>query len=71
VIVRPVDSTDVSFPRLERYLAHPDLSLVIDMSAAPQEDKPRLARRLLEAVNRFRRTTGLPHRVVVNEAHYS
>ena len=70
VIVRPVDSSDASFPGLERDLAHPDLSLVIDLSAAPQEDKPRLARRLLETVNRFRRTTGLPHRVVVDEAHY-
>jgi hypothetical protein len=40
------------------------------MSAAPQEDKPLLARRLLEAVDRLRRSTGLPHRVVVDEAHY-
>jgi hydroxymethylpyrimidine pyrophosphatase-like HAD family hydrolase len=70
VIVRPVDSKGAIFPELERDLTHPDLSVVLDMSAAPQEDKPLLARRLLEAVNRLRRSTGLPHRVVVDEAHY-
>jgi len=51
-------------------LAHPDLSPVLDMSAAPQEEKPLLVRRIPEVVNRLRRTTGLPHRVVVDEAHY-
>ncbi len=70
VIVRSLDSKDASFLGLEREMAHPDLSLVMDMSATPQEDKPWLVRRLLEAVNRVRHTTGLPHRVVVDEAHY-
>jgi hypothetical protein len=70
VIVQPVDGKETSFAWLERVLAHPDLSLVIDMSAAPQEDKPLLVRQLLETLNRLRRTSGLPHRVVVDEAHY-
>lgn len=70
VIVRRVDSKDTTFPELERDLSHPDVSVVMDLSAAPREDKPLLARRLLEAVNRLRRSTGLPHRVVVDEAHY-
>jgi hypothetical protein len=51
-------------------LTHPDLSLVLDMSTAPREDKPLLVRRLLDVLNRLRRATGLPHRVVVDEAHY-
>ncbi len=70
VIVRPVGGTEPSLARLARDLAHPDLSLVLDLSAAPEADKPPIARHLLEAVNRFRRETGLPHRVVVDEAHY-
>ena len=45
-------------------LTHPDLSHVLDMSTAPQEDKPLLVGRLLEVLNRQRRVTGLPHRVV-------
>src|SRR6185503_16986333 len=55
---------------LERMLMHPDLSLVLDMSMTPQEDKPALVKRLLDMLNRLRRATGLPHRVVVDEAHY-
>jgi hydroxymethylpyrimidine pyrophosphatase-like HAD family hydrolase len=70
VIVQPVDSKDASLLGFERMLRHPDLSLVLDMSAAPREDKPLLVRRFLEALNRLRRATGLPHRVVVDEAHY-
>jgi hydroxymethylpyrimidine pyrophosphatase-like HAD family hydrolase len=70
VIVYPVDSKETSFLPLERTLTHPDLSLILDMSAAPREDKPLLVRRLLTVVNRLRRQTGLPHRVVVDEAHY-
>lgn len=70
VIVQPMDGKETSFAWLERVLAHPNLSLVIDMSAAPQEDKPLLVRQLLETLNRLRRTWGLPHRVVVDEAHY-
>ena len=70
VIVQPMDSKDASLLGLERMLTHPDLSLVLDMSAAPREDKPLLVRRFLEALNRLRRATGLPHRVVVDEAHY-
>lgn len=70
VIVQPLGGKEASFAELERVLRHPDLSLVVDMSAAPQGEKPLLVRQLLETLNRLRRTTGLPHRVVVDEAHY-
>jgi hypothetical protein len=70
VIVHPVDGKETSFLALERVLKHPDLSLVVDMSATSQEERPLLVRRLLETLNRWRRTTGLPHRVVVDEVHY-
>jgi len=70
VIVHPVDGKDTSFLALERVLKHPDLSLVVDMSTTPQEEKPLLVRQFLETLNRVRQVTGLPHRVVVDEAHY-
>jgi hydroxymethylpyrimidine pyrophosphatase-like HAD family hydrolase len=70
VIVQTLAGRDASFAGLERLLMHPDLSLVVDMSAAPSGEKPSLVRQLLEALNRLRRTTGLPHKVVVDEAHY-
>jgi hydroxymethylpyrimidine pyrophosphatase-like HAD family hydrolase len=70
VIVQPLGSKGASFVELERVLMHPDLSLVVDMSAAPQGEKPLLVRQLLATLNRLRRATGLPHRVVVDEAHY-
>ena len=70
VIVQPLGGQEESFAELERVMRHPDLSLVVDMSGAPQGEKPALVRRLLETLNRLRRATGLPHRVVVDEAHY-
>ncbi|MGH7306402.1 MAG: HAD hydrolase family protein [Candidatus Rokuibacteriota bacterium] len=70
VIVQPVDGKEASFTWLERVLRHPDLSLVVDMSTAPQGEKPLLVRRLMDALNRLRRENGLPHRVVVDEAHF-
>jgi hypothetical protein len=70
VIVQALGGQEESFAELERVMRHPDLSLVVDMSGAPQGEKPALVRRLLETLNRLRRATGLPHRVVVDEAHY-
>lgn len=70
VIVQPLSGKEASFVELERVLRHPDLSLVVDMSTAPPGEKPLLVRQLLETLNRLRRATGLPHRVVVDEAHY-
>ena len=70
VIVQSLSEREASFAELERVLKHPDLSLVVDMSTAPQGEKPSLVRRMLNTLNRLRRTAGLPHRVVVDEAHY-
>ena len=70
VIVHALTDKDASIGDLERVLRHPDLSLVVDMSAVSQGDKPALVARLLTTLNRMRRATGLPHRVVVDEAHY-
>lgn len=70
VIVHRIDSVDTPLSRLERILTHPDLSLVVDMSGAAQGDKRAIVRRVLALANRARRETGLPHRIVIDEAHY-
>jgi hydroxymethylpyrimidine pyrophosphatase-like HAD family hydrolase len=53
-----------------RALRYPDRSLVIDLSRLPQDAKVGYIRSVLPALNQLRRRTGLPHRIVVDEAHY-
>jgi hypothetical protein len=55
---------------LLRALRHPDLSVVIDLSHAPHEEKLDYLHTILPAVATLRRHTGVPHRIVVDEAHY-
>ena len=55
---------------LLRALRYPDRSLVIDLSRLPQDEKVGYIRAALPALNEMRRRTGLPHRIVVDEAHY-
>ena len=55
---------------LLRALRYPDRSLVIDLSHVPQDDKIDYIRSVLPALNVMRRRTGLPHRIVLDEAHY-
>jgi hypothetical protein len=55
---------------LLRALRYPDRSVVIDLSRLPQDEKIAYIRSVLPALNVMRRRTGLPHRIVVDEAHY-
>ena len=55
---------------LLRALRYPDRSVVIDLSRRPQDEKIEYIRAVLPALNEIRRRTGLPHRIVVDEAHY-
>ena len=55
---------------LLRALRYPDRSVVIDLSRLPQDEKIAYIRAALPAINHMRRRTGLPHRIVVDEAHY-
>jgi hypothetical protein len=55
---------------LTRALRYPDRSVVIDLSRRPHEEKIQYIRALLPAVNVLRRRTGLPHRILLDEAHY-
>lgn len=55
---------------LLRALRHPGVSAVIDLSHTPHEEKLDYVRTLLPSLAMLRRVTGLPHRIVVDEAHY-
>jgi hydroxymethylpyrimidine pyrophosphatase-like HAD family hydrolase len=55
---------------LLRALRHPDTSVVIDLSHVSQDEKRDYIRSVLPALATLRRHTGLPHRIVVDEAHY-
>lgn len=55
---------------LLRALRHADVSVVIDLSHASQRDKIEYLRTVLPALATLRRHTGLPHRIVLDEAHY-
>jgi hypothetical protein len=55
---------------LLRALRYPDRSVVIDLSQLPQDEKIAYIRAALPAVNHLRRQTGLPHRILLDEAHY-
>lgn len=55
---------------LIRALRYPDRSVVIDLSRVAQDGKLAYIRSALAALNRLRRQTGLPHHIVIDEAHY-
>jgi hypothetical protein len=55
---------------LLRALRHPDVSVVIDLSHQSQQDKLDYVGALLPSLALLRRVTGLPHRIIVDEAHY-
>jgi len=55
---------------LVRALRYPDRSVVIDLSRRPHEEKMQYVRALLPVLNVLRQRTGLPHRIVLDEAHY-
>ncbi len=57
-------------PDVARALRHFDLSVVVDLSRILYEDKVRYLKTLLPMLAELRRATGLPHRIVVDEAHY-
>ena len=56
--------------QLGQALRYPDRSVVIDLSRLPHDRKIDYIRETLPALNVMRRRNGLPHRIVVDEAHY-
>ena len=55
---------------LYRALRYPDRSVVIDLSHIAHDEKIEYIRSILPAINAMRRRTGLPHRILLDEAHY-
>jgi hydroxymethylpyrimidine pyrophosphatase-like HAD family hydrolase len=55
---------------LLRALRHSDVNIVIDLSHVPLDVKVDYVRSVLPALTMLRRHTGLPHRIVLDEAHY-
>jgi hydroxymethylpyrimidine pyrophosphatase-like HAD family hydrolase len=55
---------------LLRALRYPDRSVVIDLSRLAHDERLHYVRAYLPALNVLRRRTGLPHRILLDEAHY-
>ena len=55
---------------LLRALRYPDRSVIVDLSHQAHDEKMPYIQGLLPALNVLRRQTGLPHRIVLDEAHY-
>ena len=64
------DEPAPSLPDLAQMLRHPDMSVVINLSRVPYKEKVDYLKSLLPMLASLRRDTGLPHRIVVDEAHY-
>src|SRR5208283_551095 len=64
------DDPPPSLPDLARMLRHPDMSVVINLSHVQYKEKVEYLKSLLPMLASLRRNTGLPHRIVVDEAHY-
>ena len=57
-------------PDVARALRHFDLSVVVDLSRAQVQEKVSYLQKLMPMLISLRQATGLPHRIVVDEAHY-
>jgi hypothetical protein len=55
---------------LVRAFRHPDVSVVIDLSKISYREKREYVRGLLPLLGALRRNTGLPHKILLDEAHY-
>ena len=55
---------------LVRALRHPDVSVIVDLSKMPHHEKRDYLNMLLPLLVTLRRRTGLPHKILLDEAHY-
>lgn len=70
VILLGGDDPPPTARELTRALRHPDVSIVVDLSKMRHREKLQYVEKLMDLLLRLRRQTGLPHRIVVDEAHY-
>ena len=55
---------------LIRALRHPDVSVIVDLSKLSHHEKSEYLNTLLPLLITLRRRTGLPHKILLDEAHY-
>ncbi|MGH9143275.1 MAG: HAD hydrolase family protein [Vicinamibacterales bacterium] len=55
---------------LVRALRHPDVSVVVNLSRMAHNLRSEYLRSLLPLLNTLRQATGLPHKILLDEAHY-
>jgi hypothetical protein len=70
VVIFGGDDPPPQLPDVARALRHPDMSVVVDLSRLAYFEKVEYVYALLPMLAALRRTTGLPHRIIVDEAHY-
>lgn len=70
VVVFEGENSPPELPDIARALRHPDMSVVVDLSHIAYAEKVEYLYTLLPMLAALRRTTGLPHRIVLDEAHY-
>jgi hypothetical protein len=70
VIVLGGDDPPPQARDITRALRYPDVSLVLDLSRMKLKEKRDYVTSILLLLMKLRRETGLPHRIVVDEAHY-
>jgi hydroxymethylpyrimidine pyrophosphatase-like HAD family hydrolase len=70
VVVFAGEGSPPDLPDVARALRHPDMSVVIDLSHVRYSEKVDYLLTLLPMLAALRRVTGLPHRILVDEAHY-
>lgn len=66
-----VDDGEAMAQALARFEREPSTCLVVDLSALPHARKLRVIETGLVTIRRLRQALGLPHWVVLDEAHYS
>lgn len=64
------DNPPPRFSSVARALRHPDVSIVIDLSSISHAEKLSYVNELLPMLASLRRSVGLPHWIVVDEAQY-
>ena len=70
VVVYGGDDPPPELTELARTLRHPDVSVIIDLSHIAYREKVDYLNSLLPMLASHRRATGLPHQIVIDEAHY-
>ncbi|MGZ4808900.1 MAG: HAD hydrolase family protein [Thermoanaerobaculia bacterium] len=70
VIVFGGDEPPPRAREITRALRHSDVSMIVNLSKLALDEKRLYVRELLEMLAVLQRRTGLPHRIVLDEAHY-